>query len=271
MKWHIITIGHDNRHEADSIIKGINAGGILCSAGAAEIIVNDRIFRLHEHQLFIYPPYAKIATASISPDFECVALAVDHQFLLDALKSVSWSNNLQLISDNPVAAISECHSSRIYRLLDLILPLIDKSDNHLKALSAECMKRALTYEVLDTFTEQATIPAATTSTKDSIVLEFQAMLKSKYLQHRDVQYYAAMQGLTPRYFSTVIKEMTGNTASYWIIKAVIVEAQHLMLDYSISIKEITYQLNFSSQTFFSRWYKHYTGETPTQFRKRNRI
>ena len=102
-------------------------------------------------------------------------------------------------------------------------------------------------------------------------MAFQAMLKRECANHRSVAYYAAAMNLTPRYFTTVIREMTGNTASYWITKSVIVEAQHLMLDYSLSLKEITFRLNFSPQTFFSRWYRQYSGEIPTEFRKRNRI
>ncbi len=138
----------------------------------------------------------------------------------------------------------------------------------LTLFSDECLKQTFTYEVLSAFTEQIKIPAETKTSKDFIVMAFQAMLKRECTNHRSVAYYAAAMNLTPRYFTTVIREMTGNAASYWITKSVIVEAQHLMLDYSLSLKEITFRLNFSSQTFFSRWYRQYSGETPTQFRKK---
>lgn len=270
MKWQMTSIGPDDSHTASSILKAVDAGCVLCSAGSVGIVVNDMLFKLCKGQLFIYPPYAKIDIASPSPDFECTVFDVDHQFLLNTLKAVSWSNNLHLISDNPIATPSRYHSDRLYRLLDL-LTSAESAGEHMEALSVECLKQSFTYEVLAAFTEQMTAPPEVKSSKDSIVLEFQAMLKRECLRHRCVGYYASVQGLTPRYFTTVIREMTGKTASYWIINAVIVEAQHLMLDYSISLKEITFRLNFSSQTFFSRWYKQYTGETPTQFRKRNRI
>lgn len=270
MKWQMISIVRDNNRDTPSILNCVEAGCVLCSSGFVEIMVNGKTFMLDESKMFIYPPYAEIAVGIVSPELECIVLDVDHQFLLNTLKAVSWSGRLQLISDCPIAPLSEFRIERINLMLSLLKH--DKnSENRLDALSDECLKQTLTYEVLAAFTEQIKIPAETKTSKDFIVMAFQAMLKRECTNHRSVAYYAAAMNLTPRYFTTVIREMTGNTASYWITKSVIVEAQHLMLDYSLSLKEITFRLNFSSQTFFSRWYRQYSGETPTQFRKRNKI
>ena len=52
------------------------------------------------------------------------------------------------------------------------------------------------------------------ASRDSVVLEFQAMLKRECFHYKDVAYYAPAQGLTPRYFTTIIREMTGKSVSH---------------------------------------------------------
>lgn len=271
MRWQMITIDGGRRHEAESLIKSIEGGCAICSKGSVGLTVNGRRFCLRARQLFLYPPYAKIDAGEVSDDFECVLFDVDHQFLLSTLKSVVWSDSLHLIDANPIASLTDGYFDRLQRLIGFLMSEPLEGDPRLESLAADCMKQAMTYEVLATFTARAEREQPSKSSKDAVVLEFQAMLKDECRTHRDVRFYASRLGLSPRYFSTVIKEMTGYPASYWIVQAVIVEAQHLMLDYSISIKEITYRLNFSAQTFFSRWYKLYTGETPTRFRQRNKL
>ena len=83
-------------------------------------------------------------------------LDVDHQFLLNTLKAVSWSDRLQLRSDCQIAPLSEFRIERINLMLSLLKH--DKNnENRLDALSDECLKQTLTYEVLAAFAEQIKI------------------------------------------------------------------------------------------------------------------
>lgn len=70
-----------------------------------------------------------------------------------------------------------------------------------------------------------------------------------YRKERDVTFYAGLQHLSPRYFSTIVKEKSGSSASQWIIQMVITEAKQLLETSDLSIKEIATQLNFPTQSF----------------------
>lgn len=80
--------------------------------------------------------------------------------------------------------------------------------------------------------------------KDVIFQNFMLALFRLYRKERDVAYYARMQHITPRYFSTIIKEKSGNSALQWIVQMVITEAKQLLEGSDLSIKEIADQLNF---------------------------
>lgn len=268
--WRLITI--DNKTYPDtSVLAKIEAGCFLCKSGTLTLKVDgvDRV--VGSGQLFLYPPYAKIAVSDADKDFSAVVCEVDHTFVLSAMKSISWSPKMQFISNHPTVSLSEKAERRITQLIDLIAERSEERDSQLRGLLLDCLWKALAYEVLQAYIDRVGSPVEKQSNRESIVVTFQGDLKKDALRHRDVKHYARLQGLTPRYFSTAIRELTGHPPLYWITRAVIAEAQNLMSDSTLSLKEITFRLNFSSQTFFSRWYHQYAGETPTHFRKRNRI
>ncbi len=83
---------------------------------------------------------------------------------------------------------------------------------------------------------------------------------------REVTYYAQEQYLTPRYFSAIIKEKSGISALQWIIRMVIADAKQILRSSDLSIKEIASELNFSTQSFFGKYFKQYVGISPTEYR-----
>ena len=268
--WRLLTLDKPTKAEA-SIISEVEAGCIICHKGHMTLLINGVSWKICQGDLFIYPPYSKVEIETVSPLFECKICEVDYEFVLSAMKTISWSPKLQFISKAPVASISAEYAKRINELIQMISIRQDNGTGQLSILSIECLRKSLAYEVLQAYIDKVELPAENKSSRNSIAVSFQEALKSDAIKFRDVKHYAQLQGLTPRYFSTAIRQLTGYPPFYWICRAVIVEAQHLMLDSTLSLKEITYKLNFTSQTFFSRWYHQYSGETPSQFKKRNRL
>ena len=88
--------------------------------------------------------------------------------------------------------------------------------------------------------------------KDVIFQNFMLALFRLYRKERDVAYYAKMQHITPRYFSTIIKEKSGNSALQWIVQMVITEAKQLLEGSDLSIKEIAEPAELSYAVFLRK-------------------
>lgn len=52
----------------------------------------------------------------------------------------------------------------------------------------------------------------------------------------------------------------------WIEDSVILEAKTMLKHTDLSIQEITYKLNFPTQTFFGKYFKRITGMSPKQYK-----
>ncbi len=104
---------------------------------------------------------------------------------------------------------------------------------------------------------------------DELFERFHEAISNHYRESREVKFYANLFCLTPKYFSTVIKQTTGVSALEWINRYVIVESKWMLLhDRHLSIQQIAHQLGFKEQAAFCRLFKQYEGITPKEFRQK---
>ena len=98
--------------------------------------------------------------------------------------------------------------------------------------------------------------------------DFMHLLEQHCRRERNVSFYAEQLNITPKYFSSAIKQVSGKTAARWIDDAVILEAKTMLKFSGLSIQEIAYRLNFSTQSFFGKYFKQHTGVSPSRYKHR---
>ena len=96
------------------------------------------------------------------------------------------------------------------------------------------------------------------------------LLQGRSDQLMRVTTFAERQYLHPTYFSTVIKNKTGNSAQFHINERIILEAKSMLKQSSSNIKEIAHQLGFTDSNYFSKFFKKQEGLSPGSYRKKAR-
>lgn len=93
-------------------------------------------------------------------------------------------------------------------------------------------------------------------------------LASRYApEHHTIDFYARHLCLTPRYLSTIIRQVSGKTAKQWIDDALITRIKIELRHSSKPIATIADDMNFPNPSFFVKFFKRMTGITPSQFRR----
>lgn len=99
--------------------------------------------------------------------------------------------------------------------------------------------------------------------------QFAHLLGEHFREERSVGFYARQLCITPKYLTTLIKRISGQSVSEWIDNYVILEAKTLLKYSTMSIQEIAYYLNFPNQSFFGSYFKRNTGMSPSQYKAQN--
>ncbi len=79
--------------------------------------------------------------------------------------------------------------------------------------------------------------------------------------------YAAMLYITPNHLNALCKDQLGKQAGEIIRDRILLEAKRLLVNKDMQIASIAYDLNFTDNSYFTKFFKKLTGLTPEQFRK----
>lgn len=112
------------------------------------------------------------------------------------------------------------------------------------------------------------------SNKD-ILVRFERLLDEYFASEKQlengfptVNWCAAQLCLSPNYFGDLMKKETGKTAQEHIRMKLIDLAKDMLLNPSLSISQISFNLGFQYPQHFTRLFKKTVGMTPNQYRQR---
>ncbi len=95
--------------------------------------------------------------------------------------------------------------------------------------------------------------------------EFVRLVRKHFRLEHSVRFYANKMCISPKYLSLVVKESTGRSAAEIIDEHLLLEAKNLLRFSGKNIQQVAYELNFSNQSSFGKYFKHLTGMSPSEF------
>ncbi len=104
------------------------------------------------------------------------------------------------------------------------------------------------------------------NSKANIVYKFKKLVDKQVLKNHEVTYYAKLLNVSPKYLNECVKEVLSVSSKSIIIEQLLMRARHELKFSNKSIKEISFELGFSSPDYFSYFFKTHTGITPSTLR-----
>jgi AraC-like DNA-binding protein len=99
--------------------------------------------------------------------------------------------------------------------------------------------------------------------------DFHSFGPGKTLAIKNVSVYADELAVSQNYLNDTIKALTGKSAGQLLREQVILQASSCLLHADKSIGEIAFALGFDDPSYFARFYKNQTGQSPTAYREAN--
>lgn len=257
------------------IISTFNKCGIFyCQRGSVEVSLEGCHYHIKPGDVYIYMASTLVHLLHKSEDAEGIMVEVDFYYILPIVNKVINMESQLFMRKNPCVSLSGEQCAHFEYLLNNLWDRINAEDcqkenvqyQHLKLELIKSMGQTICYEILNMYFTNQPLQPLQQGKKDVVFQNFMLSLFRFYRKERDVSFYARMQHITPRYFSAIIKEKTGDSALQWIVRMVITEAKQLLEESDLSIKEIADQLNFPTQSFFGKYFKQYVGVSPKEYR-----
>ncbi|XZF12689.1 AraC family transcriptional regulator [Chitinophagaceae bacterium MMS25-I14] len=101
-----------------------------------------------------------------------------------------------------------------------------------------------------------------------LVQLFRRLVNEHYKEHRLPREYAPMLYVTPNHLNAVCRDVLGKSAGEIIRDRIVLEAKRQLVNADANIAGIGYELGFTDNSYFTKFFKKYTGTTPEDFRKK---
>jgi AraC-like DNA-binding protein len=96
--------------------------------------------------------------------------------------------------------------------------------------------------------------------------EFLELLENNIYKFKQVSQYANMLNLSTFQLNSMVKSALGKTCSSLIDEHIILESKRYLLATTEQVKEIAYNLGYEDVSYFIRFFKKHTGQTPETYR-----
>jgi AraC-like DNA-binding protein len=259
------------RHNLDSLGDGdvsLYLTHILCLEGKAWINFNDKEFEMGRGDCAIIRATQFIEGWRSSEDCQVVIVYADPQFIERATPNNNYGIRGSLSLFNvPVMRLTEEEFQRCKADYEAIDTCLAHPEHHFfKDVKLNVMQR-LILDFFDFHVRIGDSPDDIQTQSAQLMWRFIAMLeRGDYRQNREVGYYASELCVAPKYLSEVSKQVSGESANYWINRFTILDISRLLRARQLDFTEIADLFNFSSASYFSRYVQRYLGETPSDYR-----
>lgn len=99
-----------------------------------------------------------------------------------------------------------------------------------------------------------------------LLQSLELLLEQHFKDHRPVTFYASQLHLTPKHLNELCKRLLGKTTNELLQERLLLEAQRLLVHSDLTSSQIATDLGYFDTTYFFRFFKKHTGQTPEQFR-----
>ncbi|WP_221268975.1 helix-turn-helix domain-containing protein [Mucilaginibacter sp. X5P1] len=101
----------------------------------------------------------------------------------------------------------------------------------------------------------------------TLLKSFRNLIETNFRSLKLPKEYAELLYITPNHLNALCNDLLDISAGEVIRNRVVLEAKRLLVNPELGITEIAGQLNFSDNSYFTKFFKKQTGSTPEEFRK----
>ena len=239
---------------------------IFCRKGTANIEIDLIPYELVANTQLIIIAGSIVHNISNSDDFKISYITFKHEVYDEATAQLEPSFTF-FLKEYPCVQLGEKKINKMNYLVEAMEDFYNEKTN---CFRVKIFKNNIQSFLLDVYDKTRTLfkieKSEEVGRREELFIKFIHLIHKYCPQQREVGFYAEKLCITSRYLSSITQNVADKSAKYIIDKHAIQRIK-IMLKYSnMSIQDISYELNFPDQSFFSRYFKKHTGMSPLEYR-----
>ncbi|MCW3162598.1 helix-turn-helix domain-containing protein [Chryseobacterium oryctis] len=246
-----------------------NPSFMFVKSGKMKLRQHFNDLELSENMFMVTDPQTVYEVISVSDDFQSRMVAYKREFIsalsLKFNRLITYRYFRQQMNIGVPFHPDELEV--VWKSLDFIKYILDsQTDMIYKKDIVRHLFSVFCYQMAGIISKEDNNSMTQMSRQEEIVFKFLNDVALHHHTERTVEFYAERQSITTRHLSSVVKEITGKSASQIIALVVLNEAKVLLNSSNKTISEISSTLGFSDQYSFSHFFKKHVDESPSQYR-----
>ena len=238
----------------------------MCIKGTGTIRINFKEYELEKDMILTIMPNHLFKVEKSSDDFIFETLF----FSFDFISGLPIPNDFDIffnMAATPCIKVPDNDMRNLISYHAFILKQYNKSRIHYRKEIIRGLLYALLLEMGGLYKElHPFVFNKDSSRQEEITENFFSLLMKNYKEERNVSFYADKMFITSKYLSLAVKNVTGYPVLKWIDEIVVTDIKSRLKITGLTVLQISEELNFSSPSFFCRYFKKNTGMTPLEYR-----
>lgn len=247
----------------------------ICTEGRAQLEYDGAVIQIQKNDLFLYMVHSVACNFMASSDFNCrqIWFSRGELFNINIFTRTSLAD-MTLLKLCPVAHLSDDDVA----LINIYFPLLcRKMSNRSSVLQPDIVRSIVGTFILELLAMmrrsayQETEPGHQEEElsgfhKRRMVDKFIRLVEQSDGRIRKVEDFANQLNITPKYLSTILKEVMNRRPSTYIQHFTMEAIQRHLRFSDMTMQEIANDLNFPNASFFGKYFKEHSGMTPMEYR-----
>ena len=237
---------------------------IVLTRGYVTPIVNLTQHRFEAGQLIFLSQNSIVEPHGFSDDIQGFGLS-----LTDEIARLVFPNDLPKLMDGHVRdcnfSLSEEEMKQVEALHTLLYNIIHSEQKAAQVILN--LTAAFLWQADYLWNRHENESRGSLSREQRVFTDFVQLVSRYAIQEHNIDFYAQHLFLSPRYMSTLVKQVSGKAAKQWIDDAIITRIKVELRHTNKSAAEIADEMNFPNHSFFCKYFKRMTGMTTQVFRE----
>ena len=250
---------------------------IFCTEGRAQFEYDGTVIQLQKNDFFLYMVHSTVDNILTSSDFNCrqIWFTRDELWNIEIYNLVSLAD-MSLLKLHPVVHLTDDDIKLCDSYFQLVCSRMKSSTSALTPYIVRSLLGTMMLELLSIMrrsSEQAAKQGRQEGVNSSIhkkriIDNFMRLVEESDGRIRRVDEFANQLNITPKYLSTILKEVMNRRPSTYILLYTLKAIERRLRFTDMTMQEIANDLKFPNASFFGKYCKEHLGMTPLEYRNK---